>query len=102
MQQELSNIIEGIFDDEIHADTFLLGKGWINIVSHDYSTKLLGFSEDILKLELPIVDSPTTLRTDNDDEIIIEINQDYLNHIKMYFWCPPSRLGTMALESIHH
>ena len=45
------------------------------MVPHDYSPKVSGFLDGIGQLELPIVDSATTVRTDNNDEIIIRINQ---------------------------
>ena len=75
MWQELSNIVEGILEDDSHADTWLLWKGWITLFVHDYSKKVLGFSDDIGQLGMQILDYNTTVRMDNDDAITIWINQ---------------------------
>ena len=50
-------------------------KGWRILFVNEYPANLLGFSDDIGQLDLPIVDAATTVRTDNGDEIIIQINQ---------------------------
>ena len=75
MKQELSEIVEEIIENYSTAYTCLLGNGWRTMVPHDYSPKVSGFSDGIGQLELPIVDSATTVRTENNDEIIIRINQ---------------------------
>ena len=46
-----------------------------NLVVHDYSTKVSGFPDDIVKLDHPIMDVYTTVRMDNENEIIIQISQ---------------------------
>ena len=45
------------------------------MVVHNYYARVLGFPEDIRQPELPIVDDATTIRADNNDEIIIRKNQ---------------------------
>ena len=65
MQQELSKIVEVALEDYSHSDTCLMGKEWITLSIYDYSAKVSGFSDDIGKLELPIVETATTLRTDH-------------------------------------
>ena len=52
-----------------------MGKGWRALVVYEYSTKSLGFSDYIGRLEPPIVDAATTVRTENHNEITIQINQ---------------------------
>ena len=75
IRQELSDIVEGGLYDDRHADTCLLEKGWRTLVVHDYSENFSGFSYDIEKLDLLIVDNSTTIRTDNDNEMSIRMNQ---------------------------
>ena len=72
---EPTNIIEGIFEYESHTDTCLLGKVWRIMIIYEYSTKVYRFSEKIVQLELPIVDTTTIVRTENDDGFIIRENQ---------------------------
>ena len=75
MQKDLSNIVEKILEKDSHEYTCHLGKIWITLVVHDYHAKVSGFSEEILKLELTVVDATTTVMADNDDKIIIQIYQ---------------------------
>ena len=75
MQQDLSEIIEMILEDDIHSYKFLMGYVWITLVVHDYSEKVSSFSNDIGQLDLTIIDADNTLRTENDDEFITRINQ---------------------------
>ena len=75
IQQELSDIVEGILEDYRNEDTCRLGKGYINMVIHNHYSKISGFSYKIGQLELPIVDANTTVRTKNDNIIIIRIYQ---------------------------
>ena len=75
MRQELSDIVEGILEDDSHAYTCLMGKVYRTLVIHEYSAKVSGFPEKIGKLKPPIMDDASTVRRDNDDDIIIWIYQ---------------------------
>ena len=75
MRQKLSSIVVGILEDDSHADTCLIGKVCRTLLTKDYYAKVSGFSEKIGKLKPPIVDDASTVRTDNDDDIIIQIDQ---------------------------
>ena len=75
MQQDIYNTTEEILEIDSHADTWIMGKVWRNMVVNDYSVKDLEFSDDIGQLYLPIVDSATTVGTEIGNGIIIWINQ---------------------------
>ena len=74
MQLELDEILGGIFEDDRKSDTWLLGKRLRTLIGHKYSDNVSGFSEDIRKIELPIVDATTFIRTDDEDEAIVQVN----------------------------
>ena len=44
-----------------------MGKGWRTLVVHYYYTKVLGYSDDIGQLELPIFDADNNVRKNNGD-----------------------------------
>ena len=75
MRLDPTNILGGIFEDDSHTDTCLLGKGWRTLILHKYSGNISRFSEDIGQLELPIVNATYIARTEYEDEVIIRINQ---------------------------
>ena len=43
MHQEISDIVEGILEDDSHTNTCLLGKVWRTLDLDDYSAIVLGF-----------------------------------------------------------
>ena len=82
MRLDPTDILGGIFEDDSHTDTCLLGKGWRTLIVNKYSANVYGFSEDIGQLELPIVNATYIARTEYEDEVIIRINQALSNQTK--------------------
>ena len=75
MRLDPTNILGGIFEDDSHTDNLLLRNGWITLRVNKHSTNVSGFLENIGQLELLIVDAATIIRTEDEDEVIIRVNQ---------------------------
>ena len=65
----------GRLEDDSHADTCLLGKGWRLVHDRGHSCQVEGFSADVGTLSLPIVDAVTVAETTEGKEVLIQINQ---------------------------
>ena len=78
MRLDFPEILEGIFEDDGHIDTWILGKGRRTLIVHEHSAKVSVSSEDTSQLYIPIIDASTTLSTENEDEFIIQVNQALL------------------------
>ena len=64
----------GLFEEDSHADTTLLGKGWRVVQTRPYTTSVGGFSDDLNDITLNVVDAITVARTDQDDEVLLRVN----------------------------
>lgn len=73
---EKPEIVEfGRLEDDSHADTTYLGKGFKVVTEHDYSATVSGFSDGIGSMELPIVDAVTVAKTTDGSEVLLQFNQ---------------------------
>ena len=65
----------GRMEDDSHADTCLLGKGWKVIYDRGHTCEVEGFSDDIGSLSLPVVYAITVATTSEGEEVIVRVNQ---------------------------
>ena len=74
--KELPEVLEeGVIEDDTHADTCYLGKGWRVVTEHDYTTEVSGFTDGIGSVNLPVVDALGVATTKDGREVILRINQ---------------------------
>ena len=66
---------EGRLDDDTHADTCLLGKGFIVTRTHEYGCQVSGFTSSLGSMRLNIVDAETVVTDADGEEAILVIHQ---------------------------
>ena len=66
---------EGRLDDDTHADTCLLGKGFMVTKTYEYGCQVSGFTSSLGSMRLNIVDAETVVTDADGEEAIIVINQ---------------------------
>ena len=73
---EKPEVVEvGRLEEDSHADTTYVGKGFKVVTEHDYTATVSGFSDGIGTMSLPVVDAVTVAKTADGMEVMLQFNQ---------------------------
>ena len=65
---------KGILEDDSHADTCLVGKGFRVVNDHGHSAEVKGFTGEMGTVKLQVVDAITVARTSEGEDVLLRVN----------------------------
>lgn len=71
---EQNVIVTGILEDDSHADTCLVGRGFKVVNEHGHSAEVEGFTDRIGTIKLQVVDAITVAKTSEGEDVLLRVN----------------------------
>ena len=66
--------VTGILEDDSHADTCLVGRGFRVVNEHGHSAEVEGFTDRIGTIKLQVVDAITVAKTSEGEDVLLRVN----------------------------